>query len=358
MRKQDVKGLSYLLWYTVRGVLWVVALCSIIPSITPKAFASTIYVPKDYPTIQAAVIGAAAGDVIRVGPGQWCGARISKQLELEGEGGATIIGCPDGLPGPVSAFFGRFRAGFFLDAGASGSAIRHFTFDGRGWSAADTTPLAVGLVGRSSRAPANDITVEYNQFLGCLFGFESSGSRWQVHHNVFDGFTIDPVTGFGGGAILMNNIRSREANNEVSFNKITTTIPVGDLPSFIDGFNIPFVGLAVAAQDGLVLTNNQISITPAPGATGGAAGILITDGPSADTGEDLTSINSVIVNNDGRGITYALLITLDLFGGTGNTVNATLRGNFGVNVINTTTSNVRNRAIQTLLDCDASGACP
>jgi hypothetical protein len=186
---------------------------------------------------------------------------------------------------------------------------------------------------------------------------ESGGSGWSINHNVFDGFTIDPVTGAGGAAIVLVNAVSRQTNNTVAFNKITATVPSGNFPSFVTQINIPFAGVLAVAQDSTLLMKNTISIALDPGATGASAGILVSDQPSP-TGADLTSANSVIVNNDGRASNYSVVITLDLGGGTGNTVNTTLRGNFGVNSINALTTDVRNRSIHTLVRCDASGVCP
>ena len=62
-----------------------------------------------------------------------------------------------------------------------------------------------------------------------------------------------------------------------------------------------------------------------------------------------TAINSTIVKNDGRRSQFALVITLDSGGGTGNTAGTTLRGNFGVNDINAAISEVSNRSIKTLI---------
>jgi hypothetical protein len=346
-----------LLWFAVRAGLVVVALCGLMLSTTPNAFASIIQVPQDYPTIQLAVNAATAGDMIRVGPGQWCGARITKQLDLEGEGGATIIGCPDGTPGPSSLGGGLFRIGFRVNAvDASGTTIRHFTFDERGWTFANPTPLALGVFAANGASPsADNVIVEHNQFLGGLLGIESGGSGWSISHNVFDSTTIDPVTGVGGGAIVLVNGVSPAMNNTVSFNKISMIVPAGTLPSFITQINIPVLGVLVQAEDNTLLTNNKISIALGPGAAAGTftAGIVVTD-----LGPGFTSMNSVIVNNDGRGTNYAVVITLDSTGGTGNAVNTTLRGNFGVNSINALTTDVRNRSIHTLIACDGTGVCP
>ena len=77
---------------------------------TPVSFSQATHrVPQDFPTIQLAINNANPGDTIRVGPGRWCGARITKTLNLVGEG-ATIMGCPAGVPGPVGNIF---RTGFF-----------------------------------------------------------------------------------------------------------------------------------------------------------------------------------------------------------------------------------------------------
>ena len=174
---------------------------------------------------------------------------------------------------------------------------------------------------------------------------------------MIDGYTLDPVTGAGGAGIVLVNAAVVSTNNTVFFNKITASVPAGSFSSFVTQINIPFAGVLAQAQDGLLATNNHISITQGPAATGAAAAILVSDELSP-TAVDLTSVNSVIVNNDGRGSNYSVVITLDLGGGTGNTVNTTLRGNFGVNSINTVTTGVTNRSIRTLVTCDAGGVCP
>jgi hypothetical protein len=66
----------------------------------------------------------------------------------------------------------------------------------------------------------------------------------------------------------------------------------------------------------------------------------------------------VITNNDARTCAFALVIDRDSSNGTANTAGATIRGNFGVNLINGTSADVRNRSIHTSQECDASGVCP
>jgi hypothetical protein len=80
----------------LKYIFSVMALALAVFGVAPVSFAqATIRVPQDFPTIQLAVNAASAGDTIRVGPGRWCGARITKTLNLVGEG-ATIMGCPGG----------------------------------------------------------------------------------------------------------------------------------------------------------------------------------------------------------------------------------------------------------------------
>jgi hypothetical protein len=113
-------------------------------------------VPRQYATIQDAVDAASDGDQIVVGRGRFCGATITKRLQLRGKDGATIIGCEEPVTGP-------YRIGFLLpDARGSGTKIRGFRFDGRGVSNANLSPLGAGILARS----ANEVTVLDNEFEG------------------------------------------------------------------------------------------------------------------------------------------------------------------------------------------------
>lgn len=313
----------------------------------PHPLPAAVRVPEDFATVQLAVNNASAGDTIRVGPGRWCGARITKTLNLVGEGGATIMGCPAGFPGPVGNVT---RRGFVIDAVASGTSISHFVFDGNGLSDTNHAPLSRGIV---SVDGADNVVIDSNTFQGCAFGVFVGGNNYQVTHNTFDGFTI-LHTGEGGAAILeVNGIFGRVTGGSIQYNQITSTVPSGDFSfaSWINEADVPFAGIAVSAQDGTVISNNKISITPNAHGDGGV-GVLATDNFTG-----LTTIDLTISNNDGRSSTFGLVITNDQNGGTGNTVGAIIRGNLGVNLINGSTSNVRNRSM--LLLCESvTGSCP
>jgi hypothetical protein len=77
----------------------------------------------------------------------------------------------------------------------------------------------------------------------------------------------------------------------------------------------------------MTISSNKISIAANSNGDAGV-GILATDSLT-----DLTTINLAIMNNDGRGSAYAVIVTKDESGGTGNSVGATIRRNLGVNLI-------------------------
>lgn len=325
--------------------LAVIALLSLM-SLTPVASrdaaeAGTLRVPQDHLTIQAAVTAASPGDQIRVGPGEWCGATITKRLDLFGEG-ATIVGCPtphhDALP--------ALRIGFFLpSAAASGTTIRHFVFDGEDVSNANLTPLAFGIFARD----ANHVVVEQNLILGTVQGITATrGSGWTVSHNHIAGlrvFTCDGLCGGGDGIVFQARPVGvpRGVDNTATFNVIT-----GGVPDTLNEFSM--AGILLIAQDGTVVKNNRISIPANPFSDAAGQAIVVTDACCGLPSGFLTSMNSVIINNDGRGSEFAVVITKDFSGGNGNSAGTTLRGNFGVNDINGAVSSVKNRSVKTLVD--------
>jgi hypothetical protein len=311
----------------------------------PLSAKNAIQVPADYPTIQEAVDAANDGDQIRVGPGEWCGATITKRVDLFGQGGATIVGCP--APSPA---LGLFRIGFFLPtAAASGTTIRHFIFDGRGVSNVPPgffDPLAFAVFARE----ASYVVVEQNRILGTVQGVTNTGgSGWTVSHNVIEEltvFTCDGVITCGGGDGIVMQERDtggpRATDNTVTFNVIA-----GAIPDNLDLFDM--VGIVLFGQDGAVVKNNRLAIPDNPSAGGDGNGILVADSCCGSGSSFLTTINSLIVNNDGRQSEFSVVIVLDSDGGTGNSAGTTLRGNFGVNVINGGgPEDVRNRSVHTL----------
>jgi hypothetical protein len=169
--------------------------------------------------------------------------------------GATIIACP-GNPGSAV-----YKFGFRLQPAASGTTIRNFVFDGRGYSDTDTTPLGEGIRGRPG---ADNVVVEQNNFLGGLGGLFFFGSGWLVSHNVFHGYTIHspsfgPVPCGGGWGIYAPGPGT---GTSVMFNEFTAAVPNGNFaPCSWDIFvDIPVAGIVITGQDGTLISNNKISI--------------------------------------------------------------------------------------------------
>lgn len=312
------------------------------------AQAATINVPDDYGTIQEAVDNASSGDQIRVSPGEWCGATIDIRLDLFGEGGATIIGCDEPFLAPRT----ELRIGFFLaSSNADGTTIRHFVFDGAGVSndenSSNFDPLSFAVMSRG----ASNVVVEQNRILGTVQSITNSGgSGWTVSHNKIEDLTVFPCEGVvacGGGIGIVFSQRDpdlpRAMDNSATFNVIT-----GSIPDRLTLFSM--VGIWVAGQDGTVIKNNKITIPDNPNTVAPGDGIEISDTCCGDEGNFQTSINSIIVNNDGRDSEFVLVIFRDFTDGEGNTVGTVIRGNFGVNDINAVQSNVTNRSIMTLIE--------
>jgi hypothetical protein len=308
----------------------------------PPVEAGTLRVPRHYPTIQDAVNAAAPGDTILVGPGSWCGATITKQLDLKGDGHPVIVGCPS----PAPSLFGSLRIGFFLpDGSASGTTIRDFVFDGQGVSNTDLAPLAFAVFARD----ADDVIVQQNRVLGTVQSITNTrGDGWDVSHNKIEGLTVFTCDGLcgGGDAIVFQErpvVGSRGMANSATFNDIT-----GAVPDTLNEFSM--VGVLAIAQDGTVIRNNKVAIPDNPIADGAGEAIVITDHCCGlPTGFE-NSQNSTIINNDGRGSEFAVVIEIDSANGFANSIGTALRGNFGLNDINGSANLVRNRSIHTLVE--------
>jgi hypothetical protein len=277
----------------------------------------SIRVPEDQPTIQDAVDLAANGDRIVVGRGNFCGATVTKRLELKGKHGATIIGCDQ----PA---VGVFRAGFLLpDDRASGTRISGFRFDGRGISNANLTPLALGVIGRD----ANQVVVEHNRFQGTVQAITSTdGSNWHVFFNEVEGLTALTCDGqcAGGDGIVFQqrqHLDVRPKHNVAAFNEVSGRIPDG-----LSEFSV--TGIFILGQDGAVALANRLEIPHNPAAPAEGVGVLVSDQCCAAVVTQ-TSINSIILFNDGRRSEVAVRVTPDATGGRGNLEGALIFGNRG-----------------------------
>jgi hypothetical protein len=166
---------------------------------TAPAFAATIHVPGDYPTIQQALDAAVPGDRILVDPGTYHenldfhGKNVF--LAATGGAGVTILDAPGGtgvLIGPGGLFQGFTVTGAVNSFGAgmavsgTGTFVRNNIFDGNiesggGYGAA---------IGGNSASPAINANVFRNnscdeQFLSGVVAFVNSSSP-RITDNIFE----------------------------------------------------------------------------------------------------------------------------------------------------------------------------
>jgi hypothetical protein len=298
---------------TTTIVLGLTALCS-------AASAATLRVPQDYASIQDAVNAAQPGDRVRVGPGRWCGATISKPVRLDGCGLAVIAGCAaptlDALP---------LRVGFFLSAGASGTQVRGFVFDGFGVSNSNTAPLAFGVFSRG----ADDVAVEANVVFGTVQAVTNTGgSGWNVDRNAVFALTAFTCDGFcGGGSAIVFQQRNVAAPRAIG-NGAAHDFIAGAIPDGLDEFAM--AGVVLYGQDGATVAHNLLAIPHNPKAQGDGEGIEVSDRCCGDPTPFDTSIDYILFRNDGRASQIAVRVTLDASGGTGNSQGAFIAKNRGV----------------------------
>ena len=290
------------------------------------AMAATLRVPGDYATIQDAVQAAHAGDRIRVGPGRWCGATVDKRVRLEGWGLPTIAGCPaptlDGLP---------LRVGLMLGAGASGTQVRGFVFDGRDVGNANTAPLAFAVFARG----ADDVVTSGNVVVGTVQALTNTGgSGWQVDDNAIFGltaFTCDDGGYCGGGDAIVFQQRTPGARRAVG-NSAERNFVSGAIPDGLAEFDL--TGVVIFGQRAATASFNLFAIPHNPGATAAGVGVLVSDRCCGEETPFETSKDTVLFGNDGRRSDFVVRVTLDAEGGTGNSDGAFIAANRGVLDVN------------------------
>ena len=308
----------------VRVLIGGLAAATVLLAAAPgQAQARVRRVPDRYPTIQAAVDAATAGDVIDVGAGSFCGATIDRPVDLQGHGHATIVGCADG-----PALSNGVRAGFRLPgaagvSGASGTQIEGFIFEGRGVSAANLEPLGVAIIATF----ANDVRVERNHILGTVQGITNTGgSRWVIVQNVIDDLGVFDCTGAlcAGGDGIVIGIPDGQPDLRPQHNVVAGNVVTGAIP---DGFGVfSMVGVFVFAADDTVITRNRLSFPDNPNADALGEGVLVDNSCCGEPPVTPGARRTVVTFNDARASEIGVEI-----GGTGgaNTGGLVLFGNLG-----------------------------
>ncbi len=307
------------------------SVCAVLLSVG-NASAATLRVPAQYPTIQAAVDAAAAGDRIRVGPGRYCGATLTKRVSLEGRGHPRIIGCATS-PNVTAGL----RAGFFLPGGkgqspASGSTVRGFHFDGEGVSNLNLEPLAFGVFARS----ASDVVVERNTFVGTVQAITNTGGdRWLIRGNRIRDLTLLDCTRHctGGAAIAPQLARGAvaapgadaEPLNRPEDNIVVGNSIEGQPPENFSAFSM--VGVLLLSADHTTVLENRLALRDNPSAASVGQGILVSNtccglGTSFLPGSRFTSL----IRNDARRSETGIVVEGS---GGANTLGAFLHRNRG-----------------------------
>jgi hypothetical protein len=249
---------------------------------TSAVHAATLRVPQQYSTIQAAVDAAAPGDTIRVGRGSYCGATLTKSVQLDGHGRPRVIGCDTG-----PTITTGLRAGFYLPGvkgvnPASGSRIRGFVFDGEGVSNANLLPLSFGIFARF----ANDVVVQNNRFNGTVQAITNTGGdRWRIEHNRIRQLTVLDCTGHctGGDGIVIGLARGSIAapgGNEAAINRPEDNLIMqnrieGSAP---DGFGVfSLAGVLLLSADHTTVLSNTLQLRDNPLADAVGQGILVSN---------------------------------------------------------------------------------
>lgn len=288
------------------GIAAATAVVAVLAAVPQSAAAAVRRVPGSYPTIQAAVDVAGAGDVIDVAPGRHCGARVDRQVTLLGHGRATIIGCADG-----PALSNGVRAGFQLPgadgaSGASGTHIEGFVFDGRGISADNLEPLGVAIIATF----ASHVRVERNVILGTVQGItNTAGDSWLIIHNVIRDLTVFDCTGAlcgGGDGIVIQIARDpiavpggpEAAGNRPKDNVVVGNIIEGAIPDGFDAFDM--AGVFVFAADRTVVARNRLSLPDNPNADAEGIGVLVDNSCCGLPAVVPGARNTVVTFNDGR----------------------------------------------------------
>lgn len=177
-----------------------IVLLAVLLLVAGAASAKTWRVPRDFDTIQEANDSPSveSGDTLRVGPGNFAGALLSKSLTIKGVG-QTVI--DDGPLHPAG-----LTQGFRLLAGSDGTTISHLDF---------TVDLAI-----MNGEAVDDVTVTGCGFFDTLQAVSNwRGNRWEISHNVITDLRTRNGGGIGilvadySGGIVVDNVISHNAIN-------------------------------------------------------------------------------------------------------------------------------------------------
>jgi len=251
---------------------------------SPSAQASTIHVPVDQSTIQAAINSAVNGDTVLVAPGTYV-ENINfqgKAITVTSEQGPAVTTIDGSLAGPVVEF---------VSGEGAGSALTGFTL----------TNGSIGVeISQSSSPTVTGNHVMNNRVCGGLSGaisiWNSSGTP-VIEDNIITGNRCDPGQGGNGIAIISGGGSAQIIDNVISDHVGGIYILSGGSP-VIKGntiMNNRGGGIGLGNFSDALIVQNLIVGNGSSLSDGGGISWLV---PSGNRGPYV--INNTIVDNDGR----------------------------------------------------------
>jgi hypothetical protein len=254
------------------------------------ADAATVHrVPRDFATIQAAVDAADPGDTIRVGPGEFAGATITKRLTLKGSGSNTRI-----VSGVWFQGGAQLDTSFFIEPQAAGTIISHFVLVN------GTFPHVFGVFARAT----DHITLSHLTILNPWQGITNNGGKyWTIIHNKIEGYP--PDSSYATGIYLPAAISNLE-HNLVALNTIDFSDGEGDNSDGI--LMVTYEDTWVGMSTGNKIVHNKIKSNET-GFTIASFGISLLFLDYTGGSSSLTLFDNIVSFNDCRGNN----IPIDLF---------------------------------------------
>ena len=259
----------------------------------------TWYVPDNFSTIQEAINSPSVldGNTIIVGPGNFKGANVTKNVNIKGIGNTVIN------DGPYYGAFG-YKIGFRFTTGSDGSTLSNLSFS------TDFGVLSVGY------ATVKNVTITHCEFINSIAAIHiRNGSGWNIQqNNIIDLRTSLAAGGIGILIWLGDALGGTVQDNVISHNTISGTLHVApDGGNWYIGCGIAlglenwagFPGPIVLTKN--YVTHNSISLVSDNPSQIDVVALAISD-PRYDISLGASIFDNSIAYNDFRGTINQILL--------------------------------------------------
>jgi len=309
----------------LKRIFWVIVFLAILPAtliawFTPPAFAAILRVPQDYPTIQAAINAAKAGDVIEVAAGTYYENVIVNVRDIAIVGESRVTTTVDGG-----------RVGSVFNIQATGVEIRGFTLRNGGSRYYGVYAALYGGAGIRDNRIVNNV-------IGVLLS-ESDGNTVEGNDLLDNSmYGIDVIT-LGGNIIRNNTVTgggygielSDSPSNQVTNNTISDT-SYGVYVAYSNNNNVSDNTLYDNSWN-IYLGNSNDNDVGKNDVSGGSAGIQV-----------VRSQGNSVFNNTASGSSYG--IYLAHCGANTVSGNTASLNDWGIELYNSTGSTVNENTVQ------------